>query len=439
MSEQFLNSLSTQRTIKDVSTQRSEMMQDIVSDRPGFLIRSGNAFFLLILILIAAACWLIKYPDTIDASATLTSINAPKPVLSLIGGKLVKLTIKESDKVTMGEVLGYLESTANHEEVLNLRSGIDTIQVLLDQGYAGKISRHFPVSDQLGELQTSYQSFSQAFLSFTNYLNEGFYNKKRRMILRDKINLEKLYSYLVEQSRLQEEDLSIVQKTFEANQSLKNDNVISDFDYRLEQSKLINKKLTLPQIKSALISNENLQIEKEKELMELDNTISQQNLVFQQALNTFRSQIDEWKRRYVLTAPISGKVAFASFVQEHQQLQANQIICYINPENSQYFAEIVIPQPNFGKVKLQQKVLLRFESYPFQEFGSILGKIDFISRVPDANGYRARVTLSNGLTSTYNKQIQYRDGLSANAQIITNDLRLLERFYYNFLKQIQKN
>jgi HlyD family secretion protein len=198
---------------------------------------------------------------------------------------------------------------------------------------------------------------------------------------------------LEEQRQLQEQDFKLIQKTFEANESLKKDKVISDFDYRIEQSKLINKKLTLPQIRSALINNESQQNEKEKEIIELENAIDQQKLIFQQSLSTFKSQLDEWKKKYILIAPISGKVAFASFMQENQQLQVNQPICFINPENSQYFAEIMIPQSNFGKASIGQLVLLKFQSYPFQEYGSVQGRIEFISHIPDEKGIWQKLAL----------------------------------------------
>ncbi len=424
--------------MRDVTSLRSGMMQEIVSNRPGFLIRWGNLFFLLVVILIGIACWFIKYPDTVQASAKLTSINAPKPVISLIGGKLIKLCIAENEFANKGQILGYIESTANHGEVLMLASNLDTIQILLNHEKADQIKEYFSgATTQLGELQTAYQTFSQTFHSFENYLTDGFYLKKSAMLLNDKSNLIKLYKNLNEQRKLQEQDLALIQKTFEANEALKNNKVISDFDYRIELSKLINKKLTLPQIRSAIISNESQQTEKEKEIIELENTINQQKSIFQQSINTFKSQIDEWRKKYTLIAPISGKVAFASFVQENQQLQANQTICFINPENSQYFAEIVIPQGNFGKVAVGQRVLLKFQSYPFQEYGSVIGKIEFISHIPSENGYLAKVVFTNGLMTTYNKKIQYRDGLLANAEIVTKDMRLLERFYYNIVRQIK--
>ena len=81
---------------------------------------------------------------------------------------------------------------------------------------------------------------------------------------------------------------------------------------------------------------------------------------------------------------------------------------------------------------------MKFQSYPFQEYGSVMGKIDFINHMPSENGYLAKVILINGLTTTYRKQIQYRDGLLANAEIVTKDMRLLERFYYNIVRQMAK-
>lgn len=425
--------------MKDIASQRSEMMQEIVSDRPGFLVRWGNVFFLTLLTLLVIGTWFIKYPDVIYAKAKLTSINAPKPVIGLVNGKLSKLSITEDQTINKGQIIGYLESTGNHEAVLSLASSLDSIQTLLNAGQADQIKKYFKNSTSLfGELQTAYQTFSQSFLSFDNYLANGFYLKKRAILLRDKNNLVRLYNNLNTQRELQEQDLALTQKTFNANVSLKKDKVISDFDYRIEESKLINKKLTLPQIRSAIINNESQQAEKEKEIIELDNSISQQKLIFQQILNTFRSQVDEWKRKYVLISPIDGKIAFASFVQENQQVQVNQTICYVNPENSQYFAEVVIPQSNFGKVAVGQLVLLKFQSYPFQEYGSVQGKIEFISHIPSDSGYLAKVGLTKGLITNHKKQIQYRDGLLANAEIITHDMRLLERFYYSIVKQIKR-
>lgn len=419
--------------------QRSEMVQEIVSNKPGFLIRYGTVFFLFTIILLVAACWFIQYPDIVSANAKLTSINAPKEIVTKASGKLVKLFAKENEQANTGDILGYMESTASHEELIRLSKNIDTAAVLFNRNNLFD-ALSFLQNDyiDLGELQINYQSFSATLQNFKNYLSNGFYLRKRSMLVNDLSFLQKMHTNLLQQKGLNTEDLALQQKTFDANESLKNDKVISALDYRNETSKLINKKLTLPQISSAIISNEAQQNEKLKEIAELENVIAQQKSIFNQSLNTFKSQVDDWKQKHLLTAPISGKIAFATFLQENQQLQNNQIICFINPGNSQYYAEIYIPQTNFGKVKTGQDVLLKFPAYPFQEYGSVKGKIDFISNISTDSGYLAKVILPQGLNTNYNRQVQFRDGLLAQGEIITKDMRLLQRFYQNIIKQVKK-
>lgn len=417
--------------------QTSEAVSQIISNRPGFLVRYGISFFCIIFCIVGLICWLIKYPDIVSTPATLTSINPPKTIITNTNGKLIKLFVKENDTVSKNQIIGYVEAIANHEEVLKLATKLNSIQTLLDNNNSELIQPLLSTSfNNLGELQTNYQTFATAFLNFKNYLSNGFYLRKKSMLAKDMSNYRRLHNNLNEQKSFYEQDLALSQKNFDANKSLNNDKVIADVEFRIESSKLIGKKLSLPQITSSIISNESQQNEKQKEIAELENMIAQQKNIFIQALNTFKSQVDDWKKRFLLIAPINGKISFATFMQENQQLQANQIVCFVNPENSEYYAQINIPQSNFGKVSLGQTVLLKFSSYPFQEYGAVKGKINFISHIPTDSGYLARVILTDGLNTSYKKVVQYRDGLIAQGEIVTKDLRLLQRFYYNIVKQI---
>jgi len=423
--------------LKNTFAEHGYEIDEIISKKPPFIVRWGTVFLFILLLFIIGISWFIKYPDIINTTAKLTSINAPKPVITLISGKLLKLNISEDQAVIKNQILGFIESTADHQQVIELLNNIDSVQFLLDNNKAVFLNKYFKdPQNKLGELQNAYQVYAQAFLNFKNYLINGFYLQKKNMLAKDLDNIHRLHNSLTQQKSFHEQDLSLSQKTFDANHYLKNENVISDFDLRNETSKLIGKKLTMPQITSAIIANETQQNEKQKEIAELENNIAQQKTIFQQALNGFKSQAEDWKKKYLLTAPIDGKVAFATFIQENQQLQANQTICFINPGNSQYYAQIIIPQSNFGKVASGQPVLLKFSSYPFSEYGAVKGKIDFISHIPTDSGYLAKVVLDNGLRTNYNKQIQYREGLTAQGEIITKNRRLLQRFYDGILKQV---
>jgi len=404
--------------------------------------------FLIIIGCLIASTFFISYPEVVHAGAMLTSINAPKEVKTKIDGKLVKLFAVEGRLVKQNEILGFMESTANHEKMIHFSKVIDSLQILLTINRTEEAINYFKSfsSSQKsaafpppsGEIEGAVSTYMQSFILFKQYLQNGYYLKRKAMLQNDMVYLQRLHTNLLEQKEIQVEDEGLAKETFDANKSLKEEKIISPLDYRNEKSKYIGKALAIPQISSAIISNESSQHEKEKEISQLENEIAQQKGIFTQALNTLKAQLDEWKTKYLLVSPIDGKIAFAGFVQENQQLQNNKTVCFINPENPQYFVQVNIPQQNFGKIKQGQKVLLKLPSYPFQEFGAITGKLNFISNIPTDSGYLAKVLLPNGLQTNYKRLVLYHEGLLAQAEIITEDLKLSDRLL-NQLRSVVNN
>ena len=98
--------------------------------------------------------------------------------------------------------------------------------------------------------------------------------------------------------------------------------------------------------------------------------------------------------------------------------------------------ELSLPQNNLGKVDTGMQVQLRFDAYPYQEVGFVKGKLNYMSPIASDSGFLATVNLQNGLHTNLNKTIQYKNGLQAQALIITKDMRLLERIYYSVVKSV---
>ncbi len=418
---------------------RSEEVRDIISHKPGFLIRYGNVMFLIVLILIIVACWLIRYPDIVSGKAVLSSLNAPKPVIAKMDGKLVMLNVTENQPVHEGDILGFMESTAKHENVLKLFSYLDTLSALLfANNETGLINQKEASFTNLGELQQPFQTFTQSFAVYSNYIADGFFVKKATMLTADKAFLLQQNKILNAQKELQQQDAVLAQKTFAMNDTLMKQKVISALEYRNEQSKYLSKQQAVPQINSSILANENGQNDKDKEISELKNTTLQQKAVFMQALQTLKSNVDEWKRKYILTATADGTVSLTSFLEVNETVKNGQTICYISSGGNSYYAQMLIPQANFGKVKQGEQVLLKFQAYPNAEWGSVLGRVDFISHIPSDSGYLAKIALPNGLITDYSKPIQYHDGLVATGEIITADRRLLQQLYYNLYSQVSR-
>ena len=287
---------------------------------------------------------------------------------------------------------------------------------------------------ELGEIQPAYQAFATAWQQFNDYLVNGYYFKQKHVLYGDMANLQKMHLSLEQQSSLAQQDVQLTSESFDSSNSLYRDKVISKQDLRDQKSKLLAKQMSMPQLELSLLANENLQTAKQKEIDELEHTISQQKEIFQQALQTLKSLVDDWKRKYLITAPVDGKIVFIIPLQQNQFLQAGKTIGFVNPPDSRFYAQVILPQDNFGKIHLGQMVQLRFEAYPYQEFGFVEGKLSYISKVPSDSGFLANIELPNGLATSYKREIQYRSGLKSQALIITQNARLLQRFYYSILK-----
>ena len=72
-------------------------------------------------------------------------------------------------------------------------------------------------------------------------------------------------------------------------------------------------------------------------------------------------------------------------------------------------------------------------NYPDREFGILKGKLSTISLIPTKEGVLLLdAKLTNGLQTSYKKQINFQQEMTGTADIITEDLRLLERLLYQF-------
>lgn len=416
-------------------SQRSDFIEDIISKKPSFIIRKGASIAFFMILLLCLCSTFIKIPDTVSTTAEMVSLNPAKTVEAKVPSKLIKIAVKDGSMVSKGDFLASLESTANYLSVIKLSKIIDSSAILLEQLDYKALDKLLSTRiDSLGELQEFFQIFIQSYTEFRNYSPIGIFPKKLKMLEKDKLFLKKLHNNVSEEARLTKQDLSLTQKTFDANTTLLAQKVLSEFDYRIETSKLISKKLTPIQLNSALITNEILQHEKDKEIAELRNKAIEQTRNFIYSINTFKSQIEKWKQKYILTAPISGIAIFKGILLENQNIAEGQTLFYIDPKNTEYYAILYLPQSNFGKLKIGQKVLMKLPAYPYHEFGVLKGNIEYISPIISEKGYFAKISLPNALLTSHNIQVKFKEGLIGQAEVVIESRSLFKIFISRIFK-----
>lgn len=423
----------------------SNEVKDIISQRPSWLVRNGIALFLSVLCGIITVTYFVQYPDIVIAKARLVSVNPPVELKTKTAGKLVSLLINEKDSVQSGQIIAIIESIADANKILRLHNTILKMQDMVSSGQIMQAVRVFEVERKtaapgagLGEVQENYHNFINAYQVFTQYLERGFYNNKKLMLNGDLNFLQRLKQNYQQQKLMLGEDIDLASKNFFANESLNKDKVIADMEFRNEKSKLIGKRLSLPQLTASIIGNESALHEKRKEIMALENEIMQQKMIFKEALNSFLAALDQWQDRYIVKAPFAGRIAFAEFINVNQYYPVNQTICLVNPGISSFYAQVFIAQNNFGKIQSGQKVLLKLPAYPYQEFGLLKGTLDYVSLVPADSGFVGKVNLPRGMATSQHKLLQYREGLTANAEIIAADRRLIQRLFSSLYSVLER-
>jgi len=190
-------------------------MQDIITTVPSWILRWGITLFFFILMLIIGLSALIRYPDVVDATLKISSPNSPKPIVAKIQGKLVKLLVKQNDNVVAGQPLAYIESTADHVQVINLLAKLRELQKAIRPDNPAII--HFldhTDEAQLGELQGSYQTFYQEYLSYKSSVENGFYVRKRAYLDKDLADLNKQEQQLNAQKTIQQRDYTLAEQDF---------------------------------------------------------------------------------------------------------------------------------------------------------------------------------------------------------------------------------
>lgn len=385
--------------------------------------------FLGLLLLLGLGSWLIHYPDVVATSFTLTATNAPRTVVVRAEGRLARLLVQDGQTIAAGQALAYSESTADPEQVLRLSESLNSLRKALDQDDWAMI-RRFSIQSygQLGELQNDFQIFSQQLTQLKSYLNGGFYLQKRILLLKDYEDLSAMEQTLTEQLDLQRRDYSLAQDEFTIHEKLYKDKVIALLDYQREKVKLLNREMPLKQLASSLIQNHTSQTAKQKELLELDNAITEQRGSFTQALRTLRSSTEVWQQRYVLRAPVAGKVSFSSPWQEQQSMNLGQELLTVEPEGGSFQGLIKVPQANLGKLREGQSVLVKLDGYPYREYGMVEDTLSQLSLTPGADSaYWGYVDLPQGLRTRYGRGLTYRNGMKGTADIITAERRLAER------------
>jgi HlyD family secretion protein len=397
---------------------RSEEVQEVMGKIPVWILRWGiTVLFLVVLALIIGSCF-FKYPDVITTEMTLTGRSPAAQVVARASGKISKMYVRDGQEVTRGDLLAVIENPASTEDVFRLKEK--------------KEERGEELS--LGDIQPSYTAYLQSLHEYENHYALNYYPKRIAAIRQQIEKYRTYYQSMERQQGVTDARHRIARQQYERDSTLFARQVLSPSEHETARNALLQ---SLYDVESGRTSLENLRIqiaELETNILDMELQQAEKERQIEQSLRTAGEQlsnvIHSWELTYCLVSPIRGRVTFTKYWNENQYVSAGESVCTVVPvENELLIGKAILPISRSGKVKAGQRVMIRFVNFPDQEFGIVNGTVNTISLVPSDNNYQVEIGLPGGLTTNYGKTLPVTHEMKASAEIVTEDLRLIERFF----------
>ena len=421
---------------------RSEEVQEILTNPPAWIVRWGITLIFMFVCIILALSFMIKYPDFVTAKVLVTTKQPTEKVVSRYSGQLDKIFIKNRDTVTVNQKLAIIKNTAKFDNVYHLKSIIDTISFNLK-------NFQFPFNKTshliLGDISSAYINFEKSYTDYfllkdlDPYTNQLGSNKVSLQEIKNRLGNQITQKRILEQEYvLKQTDLGRSKHLFEKGVIAKQTYEQKQLDFLQMEKSISSMAISISQMREA-ISSANRTLKSTRINEQEDNTRFLNNLT--QSYDLLKEAIRNWEYNYVLKSSINGVISFQDYWGVNQFVNSGSIVFSILPtDTSKLVGKLVIPAQNAGKVSIGQKVFIKLDNYPYQQYGMLIGKVTNFSISPNDEGnYTVFIALPNGTKTSYNKSFKFTQELLGNAEIITEDLSVAERLFYKFREVLTYN
>lgn len=424
--------VSIQTSRPDITLNDREQIQYLLGGPPTWMMRYGitvlAAFFTLLLTL----AYLVRYPDVLECKIVLSTHNPPIRVPAPTGGRIERLMVRDGQPVRQGELLAVLENPASWEDVLRL-----------ERWLADESQQKLPENLVLGSLQGAYSVFSQ------NWQDAEYFRTRQNAAariagIRQQIEqLEKIQENLRDQHAILVDEFAINTGERQRQQDLHREKVISDQAFEKSEALWLSQKRQIAAAEATMLQNQ-MQIQQlRQQIGDLSMTASDQmhekGLQLAESREQLRSALAAWKQNYLVLAPIQGEVSFTISRSVHQSVAAgDELLAVIPDRQDQIVGRSTVAAASLGKIQPGARAVIYLDAWPVQQYGSLEGRLAGISALPQDAGYLVEVSLPDSLVTTYRKTIPFRQEMSGQVRIITEERRVLARIF-DRLNDLLKN
>ena len=284
----------------------------------------------------------------------------------------------------------------------------------------------------MGDIQPDYADFLKQYNDYLHFVDLDYHNQKIGS-LKEEIKKYKDYSArLSSQSKILKQEQSLAYRQFKRDSTLFSQGVIPESDYEKSKTSYLQKEYAYEQSRITIASND-IQVSKlSQDILDLDlkrsDDLGKLRSALEEAADKLSASLAGWEHRYVLRSAIDGVVSFTRIWSRNQEVREGDLVMSVIPRDpGRMIGKLNLRLSGAGKVKPGQTVNIKFDNYPYLEFGMVRGTIRTISLVASDNEYSVIVDLPEGLKTGYGTELSFTQDMQGTAEVITNHRRLLER------------
>ena len=378
----------------------SEMMPQ---EPPPWIIRSAawvlvSAFIVALLLAIA-----MRLPETVHCPFILVPATGSDPIQAAHPGVISRVSVSEGQTVKKGDELFVLRSDEIHTLDTELRTLSEDLRIKQDGLARTETAYHAQLNIKLAEIEQAKSEVK--FRENHAKTSKDLVERMEKLAGQGGVSEVDLIKLRLEAAG-SEKDLSVAQRTLQQT-NLERERMETDYaKLRGEQEAEIEKL----KVRTAALK------------ADLEN--AQQNLL------TVRS-------------PYDGVVISLDQRTVGSVVQQGQVLCQLAQQNAQLHARLLLKEAGFPKLAVAQKVRYFFEAFPYQRYGAISGKLDWISpsAVSSSDGAHfiglaslEKTTIPGGAGQT----LPLRVGMKGEAHIIVGARTVIE-YAFEPIRQLRED
>ncbi|MEM1433622.1 MAG: HlyD family efflux transporter periplasmic adaptor subunit [Pseudomonadota bacterium] len=433
-----------------LSNHASEGLELLLGE-PSLLIRSVN--LLVALLLVAAVVWayFAKIDVVISATGTLVPEDDLRRVYAPIDGELIEIYASVGSPVQAGDIVARIRARGAIDAAGKLAEAkLQLAEAELE--YRGFPAQRALLKQRAQALQQRYDFLSQ---DYEKRLADGMF----RLAEAQRARLVEAQS-AVERARRSEsnasDDLEQYERLFQTAggggisraqvEQKRNAFLDAQDQTRTAEAQLsaleyeLNNTLTQADEKLATAAQQlaEAKIELDTQLAKIEREEARVELRYRRATTAAQSaqelsfeNFDE-NNFLKIYSPISGVVTQLPLSQPGDRIRASEPLLSVAPADSRKILRVRIDEKDRGFVSVGQPVKIKFNAFPYQNYGLVEGSLDYVSptvvqeKEARSPAYDGKIQVAAEAIDTEDGPVGLRYGMNATAEIVVRKRRVID-------------